>query len=115
MEKRETDRLIKRIHRFLREEATVDLAWMPDASGSFSGDTNHILVNPFFECIRILIHEALHGVDPNLSEREVRQKEKQLVRALSDRQILYLVQEYLMRQNGEQIPFKRTRFRTASR
>lgn len=114
MENGEKAKLMRRIHRFLREEATVDLAWMPDASGSFSGDTNHIMVNPFFECIRILIHEALHGVEPKMTEREVRQKERQLVRALSDRQILYLVQEYLLKQDGEQIPFKRTRFRPNS-
>lgn len=111
MGKTEKNRWLKRIHRYLREDATVDLAWMPDASGCYAGDTDHILVNPFFECTRILLHEALHGVAPDLTEQEVKRKEKQLFDELSDRQVLYLVERYLMMRNGRRIPFKRTKFR----
>ena len=110
MGKLEKNRWMKKIHRYLREDATVDLAWMPDASGSFSGDTDHILVNPFFECVRILLHEAIHGVAPHLDEREVKRKERQLFDELSDRQVLYLVERYLMQRNGKNVPFKRARY-----
>lgn len=115
MGKTEKNRWLKRIHRFLREDATVDLAWMPDASGCYSGDTDQILVNPFFEATRILLHEALHGVAPDLTEQQVMRKEQELFQELSDRQVLYLIERYLTMQNGQPIPFKRTRYRSASR
>lgn len=91
----EQERWLKRIHRFLREDATVEVAWMPDASGCYVPDAEQILINPFFELVRILLHEAVHGVAPHLTEHQVKQKERELFRALSDRQLLYLMKRYL--------------------
>ena len=106
----EKDKWMKRIHRFLREKAIVELAWMPDASGSYADDTGHILVNPFFEFVRILLHEAIHGVDPDMTEQDVLQMESQLFENLTDRQILYLISRYMLAEDGGEIPFRRTKF-----
>lgn len=107
---KETHKWMRRIHRFLREKATVKLAWMPDATGEYADDTQEIRVNPFFEFVSILIHEAIHGVAPHLTEREVLQKEAQLISELSDRQILYLIKQYMLMENGQEVSFMHTRF-----
>lgn len=73
------------------------LAGQPGERVSGLCEGPHIHINPAFDTIDSVIHEALHRLEPRWSERYVRRTTTWLMQRMSDAQIEALYDEYQAR------------------
>ena len=104
MTKKEASNLYRRIRGCIaRKRFCVKLKSDPSIYGKVDwGTPDTLIFNPRIRSpiMRTIIHECLHLLDDDLSEAQVRTKEKELFEALSDRQLEGLLKKFMMNDLG---------------
>ena len=82
-----------------RGEAEVYGLWeSPEATGT---GRPRITINPSWHVVKTLIHEALHELHPEWSERAVRSQTTKVMNTLSPEQVWAIYEEYRRRVGGD--------------
>lgn len=75
--------------------------WLPARRGEYTyglwEEGGTITINPAAHLVNTIIHEIIHDIRPNASERVVKMLTTQICRKLSDEQFQAIYEEYVKR------------------